>query len=51
MNAYRVLVGKQKGKRKLRKPKRKWEDDIEIDVREIGLGHGLAQIEDSGRLL
>jgi hypothetical protein len=36
--AYRVLVGKPEGSRKLGRPRRRWEDDINIYVREIGCG-------------
>lgn len=36
--AYRVLAGKNEGKRLLRKPTRRWMDNIKIDVREIGWG-------------
>jgi hypothetical protein len=35
---YRVLMGKTEGKRQLRRPKRRWEDGIRMDLREIGLG-------------
>jgi hypothetical protein len=35
-NAYRVLLGKPEGKRPPRRPRRKWEDNIEMDLREIG---------------
>jgi hypothetical protein len=35
-NAYRVLVGKAEGKRSLRRPRRRWVDNIKIDLREIG---------------
>jgi hypothetical protein len=35
---YKVLVGKSKGKRPLGRPRRRWEDVIRMDVREIGLG-------------
>jgi hypothetical protein len=35
---YKVLVGKLKGKRPLGRPRRRWEDGIRMDVREIGLG-------------
>jgi hypothetical protein len=35
-NAYRILVGKPEGKRPLRRPKRRWVDNIKIDHREIG---------------
>jgi hypothetical protein len=32
---YRVLVGKSKGKRPLGRPRRRWEDNIKMDLREI----------------
>jgi hypothetical protein len=35
-NAYRILVGKAEGKRPLGRPRRKWVDNIKIDLREIG---------------
>jgi hypothetical protein len=35
-NAYRKLVGKPEGKRPLRRPRRRWVDNIKIDIREIG---------------
>jgi hypothetical protein len=35
---YRLLAGKSEGKRPLRKPGRKWEDDIKVDPVAIGLG-------------
>jgi hypothetical protein len=35
---YKVLVGKPEGKRTLGRPRRRWEDGIRIDLREIGLG-------------
>ena len=35
-NAYRVLVGKPEGKRPLGRPRRRWEDNIKIDLREVG---------------
>jgi hypothetical protein len=35
-NAYRILVGKPEGKKPLGKPRRSCEDNIKIDVREIG---------------
>jgi hypothetical protein len=34
--AYRILVGKLEGKRALGRPRRRWEDNIKIDLREIG---------------
>jgi hypothetical protein len=35
-NAYRILVGKPEGKRQLRRSRRRWVDDIKIDLGEIG---------------
>jgi hypothetical protein len=35
-NTYRILVGKPKGKRPLRRPRRWWVDDIKMVLREIG---------------
>jgi hypothetical protein len=35
-NACRILVGKPKGKRPLGRPRRRWVDNIEIYLREIG---------------
>jgi hypothetical protein len=32
---YRVLVGKPEGKRLLGRPRRRWEDNIKLDLREI----------------
>jgi hypothetical protein len=52
---FRVLVGKPEGKRPLGKPRRRWEDNIKIDLREVGGGPGdwmeLAQDRDSWRAL
>jgi hypothetical protein len=33
-----VLVGRPEGKRPLGRPRRRWEEDIRMDLREIGLG-------------
>jgi hypothetical protein len=35
---YKVSVGKPEGKRPLVSPRRRWEDGIRMDLREIGLG-------------
>ena len=52
---YRVLVGKPVGKRPLGKPRRRWEDNIMMDLQEVRLGYedciGLAQDRDSWRAL
>jgi hypothetical protein len=34
---YNVLMGKPEGKRSLGRPRRRWEDGIRMDLREIGL--------------
>jgi hypothetical protein len=33
---YRVFVGRSEGKRPLGRPRRRWEDNIKMDLREIG---------------
>jgi hypothetical protein len=35
-NAYKILIGKLEGKRPVARPRRRWEDIIRIDLREIG---------------
>jgi hypothetical protein len=35
-NAYNILVGKPEGKRQLARPRRRWDDNIRMDLREIG---------------
>jgi hypothetical protein len=37
---YRALVGKPEGKRPLERPRRRWEDNIKMDLREVGWGGG-----------
>jgi hypothetical protein len=37
-NAYRLLVGKPEGKRPLGRPRRRWVDNIRVDLGEVGLG-------------
>ena len=39
-NAYRVLVGKPEGKRPLGRTRRRWEDNIKMDLREVGCDPG-----------
>ena len=36
--AYRVLVGRPEGRRSLGRPRRKWEDNTNIDLQEVGCG-------------
>jgi hypothetical protein len=35
---YNILVGRPEGRRTLGRPRRRWEDNIKIDLREIGFG-------------
>ena len=41
---YRVLVGKPEGKRPLGRPRRRWEDNIKVDLQKVGCG-GMDWIE------
>jgi hypothetical protein len=54
-NVYRLLVGKTEGKRPLGRPRRRWMDNIKMDLLEIGLSVvdwiGLAQDRYSRRAL
>jgi hypothetical protein len=52
---YRVLVGKPEGKRPLGRPRRRWEENIRMDLQEVGCGCedwiGLALDRDRWRAL
>ena len=52
---YRVLVGKPEGKRPLGRPRRRWVDNIRMDLREVGCGYmdliGRTQDRDGWRTL
>ena len=52
-NAYRILVGKPEGKRTLGRPRRRGEDNIKMDLKEVGCDRGdwitLAQDRDKWR--
>jgi len=52
---YRVLVGKPEGKRPLGRPRRRWEDNIKMDLQGVGGSCGdwmeLAQDRDRWRVL
>jgi hypothetical protein len=39
---HRVLVGKPEGKRPLGRPRRRWEDNIKMDLQEVG-GRGVVE--------
>jgi len=50
---YRVLVGKPEGKRPLGRPRHRWEENIKMDIQDVGCGGtdriGLAQDRDGWR--
>jgi len=52
---YRVLVGKPEGKRPMGRPRRRWEDNIRMDLQEVGCGYmdwiALAQDRNGWRTL
>jgi hypothetical protein len=52
---YRMLVGKPKGNRPMGRPRRRWEDNIKMDLQEVGFGDmdwiELAQKRDRWRAL
>jgi len=52
---YRVLVGKPEGRRPLERPRRRWVDNIKMDLQEVGCGYmewiGLAQDRDRWQML
>ena len=52
---HRVLVGKTEGKRTLGRPRRRWEDNIKMDLQKVGRGFAdwieLAQDRDRWRAL
>jgi hypothetical protein len=54
-NAYRLLVGQLEGRRPLGRPRRRWVDNIRMDLVEVGWGDvdwiGLAQDRDRCRAL
>jgi hypothetical protein len=54
-NAYRLLVGKPEGRRPIGRPRRRWLDNIRMDLVEVGWGVvgwiGLAQYRERWRAL
>jgi hypothetical protein len=54
-DVYRVLEGKPEGKRQLGRPRSRWEDNIRMDLQEVGCGGmdwiGLAQDRDRWQAL
>jgi hypothetical protein len=52
--AYRILVGRPEGRRPLGRPRRRWEDNIKMDLQAVGWGMvwtELAQDRDRWRAL
>ena len=39
-NAFKILTGKPTGKRSFERPRRRWEDNIRMDLEEIGINAG-----------
>ena len=39
-DVHKGLVGKPEGKRRLGRPRRRWEDNIKIDLEEVGRSYG-----------
>jgi hypothetical protein len=37
-DAYRILVGRFEGRRPLGRPRRRWEDNIKMDLQDVGWG-------------
>jgi len=54
-DVYKVLVGKPEGKRPIRNPRRRWEDNIKMGLQKVGCGGknwiDLAQDKDRWRAL
>ena len=52
---YRVLVGKPEGRRPMGRPRRRWVDNVRMDLQEVGCGYmdwiGLVQDRDRWRML
>ena len=49
--AYRVLAGKPEGNRPLGRPRRRWVDNIRMDLQEVGCGYmdGFVLAQDRGK--
>jgi hypothetical protein len=53
-DAYRILVGRPEGRRLLGRPRRRWEDNIKMDLQNVGWGMDwieVAQDRDRRRVL
>jgi hypothetical protein len=38
-SVYRILVGRPEERRPIGRPRHRWEDNIKMDLKEVGLGH------------
>ena len=47
-DVHKVLVGKPEGKRQLGRPRRRWEDNIKMDLREVGGGGDWTELAQVG---
>ena len=45
---HRVLVGKPEGKRPLGRPRLRWEDNVKMDLKEVGGGGGWMELAQEG---
>jgi len=45
---YRVLVGKPEGKRPFGRPRRRWEDNIKMELQKVGFGGYRLDLAGSG---
>ena len=43
-SAFKILTGKPTGKRPLERPRRRWEENIRMDLEEIGINAGIGLI-------
>ena len=46
-SAFKILTGKPTEKRPLGRPRRRWEDNIRMDLEEIGINAGIDSAQDS----
>jgi hypothetical protein len=47
--AYNILVERPEGRRQLGRPRRRWEDNVKMDLREIGFGDVIHLAQDTDR--
>ena len=50
-SAFKILTGKSTGKRLLGRPKRRWEDNVKMDLEEIGINAGNSVDSAQGRII